>query len=84
MLDICVLSLLVVVLFVLSFIGAVLCCLIVLLFGLDVSRAMVIGHVATLCCLTDRLTEQSRTNMSKPGRRPGTAVGDEHHVLQTL
>ena len=34
--------------------------------------------------LTDHLTEQMRTNMSKPCRRPGTAVRDEQHVLQAL
>ena len=34
--------------------------------------------------LTDHLTEQMRTNMSQPGQRPGTAVGDERHVLQAL
>ena len=34
--------------------------------------------------LSNHLTEQTRTNMSQPGRRPGTAVGDEQHVLQAL
>ena len=34
--------------------------------------------------LTDHRTEQTRTNMSQPGRRPGTAVGDERNVLQAL
>ena len=32
----------------------------------------------------DHLTEQTRTNMSQPRQRPGTAVGDERHVLETL
>ena len=34
--------------------------------------------------LTDHLTEHTRTNTSQPGRGPGTAVGDEWHVLQIL
>ena len=34
--------------------------------------------------LSNRLTEQTRTNMSQPGRRPGIAVGDEQHFLQAL
>ena len=34
--------------------------------------------------LTDRFIEQTGTNMFQPGRRPGTAVGDEWHVLQAL
>ena len=29
-------------------------------------------------------SEQTRTNMSQPGRRPVTAIGNERHVLQTL
>ena len=34
--------------------------------------------------LSHHLTEQTRTNMSQPGRRPCTAVGDERvHILQT-
>ena len=34
--------------------------------------------------LTDHLTEQTRKNMSQPGPRLGTTVGDERHVLQAL
>ena len=35
--------------------------------------------------LTDlHFIEQTRTNMSQPGQRPGTPVGDEWHVLQAL
>ena len=48
----------------------------------DVSRAMVMWPPS--CMVTDHLTEQTRTNMSQPGRRRGTAVGDERHVLQAL
>ena len=51
--------------------------------GPDISRAMVIWppfwNVTDLC-----LTEQTRTNMFQPGRRLGTAVGDEWHVLKAL
>ena len=51
--------------------------------GPDVSRAMVMWPP---CCTVTHsyLTEQTRTNMSQSGRRPGTAVGDELHVLQAL
>ena len=34
--------------------------------------------------VTDHLTEQTRTNMSQPVQSPGTAVGNERHVLQAL
>ena len=34
--------------------------------------------------LTDCFIEQTRTNMFQAGRWPGTAVGDERHVLQAL
>ena len=50
--------------------------------GPDVSRAMVMWP--PIQDVTDTLKEQTRTNMSQPGRRPGTAVGDEWHVLQAL
>ena len=30
------------------------------------------------------LKTETRTNMFQPGRRPGTAKGDERHVLQAL
>ena len=52
----------------------------------NVSRAMVMWPPCWRVTdwLTDHLTKQTRTNMSQPGRRPGTAVGDERHVLQTL
>ena len=33
--------------------------------------------------LTDHFIEQTRTNMSKPGQRPATAVGDECHFMRT-
>ena len=50
--------------------------------GPDVSRAMVI--TPPIQDLTDHFIEQTRTNMSQPGRRPGTVAGDEWHVLQAL
>ena len=45
------------------------------------------GQVATLLeghWLSDHFNEQTKTNMSQPGRRPGTAIGDERYVLQAL
>ena len=51
--------------------------------GPNVSRATVL--LPSIRGVTDSpLTEQTRTNMSQPGRRPGTAVGYEWHILQTL
>ena len=32
--------------------------------------------------VSKHLTEQTTTNMSQPGQRPDTAVGDERHVLK--
>ena len=55
--------------------------------GPDVSRARSSRHPVGIWLtdsLTHHLTEQTRTNMSQPGRRPGTAVGNEQHVLQAL
>ena len=51
--------------------------------GPDVSRAMVMWPP---CWRMTRLyfIEQMRTNMSQPGRRPGTALGDKSHVLKAL
>ena len=34
--------------------------------------------------LIHHITEQTRTNMFQPGRRPGTSIGDEQHFLQAL
>ena len=42
------------------------------------------GHVSTHWGGDAHLTERTKTNMSHPGRRPGTVVGDEQHVLQAL
>ena len=54
--------------------------------GLDVNWAMVMWPPCwrVTHSLTDHFNEQTRTNMSQPGRRLGTAIGDERHVLQTL
>ena len=50
--------------------------------GPDVSRAMVMWPPC--CKVSNHLKLQTRTNMSKPGQRPCTAVGDERvHVLKT-
>ena len=47
----------------------------------DISRAMVLWpHCWRV--IDTHFIEQTRTNMSQPGQRPGTAVGDEQHVLQ--
>ena len=50
--------------------------------GPDVSRAMVMRPPCWNVSQSP-LTEQTRTNMSEPGRRPGT-VGNEQHFLQAL
>ena len=52
--------------------------------GPNVSRAMVMWRPCWR--VTDWLIiiEQTRTNMSQPGRRLGTHVGNECHVLQAL
>ena len=55
--------------------------------GPDVSRARSSRHPVGIWLtdsLTHHLTEQTRTNMSQPGRRTGTVVGNEQHVLQAL
>ena len=49
----------------------------------DVSRAMVLWPPCWRVTQSP-LTEQKRTNMSQPSQRPGTAVGNEQHVLQAL
>ena len=50
--------------------------------GPDVSRAMVMWPPC--CKVRYHLKLQTRSNMSQSGRRPGTAVGDEWHVVQAL
>ena len=46
----------------------------------DVSRPMVMWPPCTK--VSYHLKLQTRTNMSQPGRSPGTDVGDKQHVLQ--
>ena len=49
--------------------------------GSNASRAMVMWP--PFWKVTDSpFNEQTRTNMSQPRRRPGTAAGDDQHVLQ--
>ena len=54
--------------------------------GHDVSQAMVMWPPCwrVTHSLTENLMEQTRTNMSQPGQRPGIAVGNGRHVLQAL
>ena len=42
------------------------------------------GHPVQKSLTHSPLTEQTRTNMSQPGQKPVTPIGNEQHVLEAL